>query len=78
MAGILRIATGLDRSHDQSVSDFAIAIKDEFLTIKVRHCSDSEESIALNIYTAQQRTDLLQNYLGVGMSLVNAGRNDET
>lgn len=77
IAGILRIATGLDRSHDQAVSDFAIALKDDLLTIRVRHCSDSEESIALNIYTAQQRTDLLQGYLGVGIALVNAGRSNE-
>lgn len=74
MAGILRIATGLDRSHDQSVSDFAISLKDDLLTIRVRHCSDSDESIALNIYTAQQRTDMLKDYLGVGITLVNAGR----
>jgi exopolyphosphatase/guanosine-5'-triphosphate,3'-diphosphate pyrophosphatase len=73
MAGILRIATGLDRSHDQCVSDIASSLKNETFEIKVRHCCPSDESIALNIYTAQERIDLLRSFLGGDILITNAG-----
>jgi exopolyphosphatase/guanosine-5'-triphosphate,3'-diphosphate pyrophosphatase len=64
MAGIIRIATGLDRSHDQSVTELNSSFKDGLLTITPRPSSGSDETLALNIFTAQERVDLLEDFLG--------------
>lgn len=67
LAGILRIATGLDRSHDRSVSIVngsvrTVAGRDTFI-VSAR-CSAGDEVAELNRYTAQSRTGLLEEYLG--------------
>jgi exopolyphosphatase/guanosine-5'-triphosphate,3'-diphosphate pyrophosphatase len=64
MAGIIRIATGLDRSHDQSVTEMTSSYKDKLLTISPKQSSGSDETLALNIFTAQERVDLLEDFLG--------------
>lgn len=64
MAGIIRIATGLDRSHDQSVADISISIRNEVMTLVPRHVGGSNETAALNVFTAQERVGLLQEFLG--------------
>ncbi len=64
LAGIVRIATGLDRSHDQSISDLSSSYKNEILTIIPRPSSGTAESLALNTFTAQGRVDMLQEFLG--------------
>lgn len=64
MAGIIRIATGLDRSHDQSVVDFTSSYKNNLLTINPRSITGTDEALELNIFTAQERVQLLEKYLG--------------
>lgn len=64
MAGIVRIATGLDRSHDQSVTDLSSSFKNDVLTISPRPSSGSNETLALNVFTAQERVGLLEQFLG--------------
>lgn len=64
MAGIIRIATGLDRSHDQSVADISMTLRNENLTLVPRHAGGSSDSAALNVFTAQERVGLLQDFLG--------------
>lgn len=64
MAGIIRIATGLDRSHDQSVADISMTLRNDNMTLVPRHAGGSSDSAALNVFTAQERVGLLQDFLG--------------
>ena len=73
MAGILRIATGLDRSHDQCVAEVSSSLRDKTFVLSVRHSCRSEERIELNIHTAQGRVDMLQDYLGDEVVIRNGG-----
>lgn len=73
MAGVLRVATGLDRSHDQCVSEVSSSMRDRTLVLSVRHSCRSEERIELNIHTAQARVDMLEEYLGDEVIIRNGG-----
>jgi len=73
MAGILRVATGLDRSHDQCVSEISSSLRDKTLVLSVRHSCRNEERIELNIHTAQARVDMLEDYLGDEVLIRNGG-----
>jgi exopolyphosphatase/guanosine-5'-triphosphate,3'-diphosphate pyrophosphatase len=68
MAGILRIATGLDRSHDQCVRSVSASIREidgeEVVQLFARSECDNREVLDLNLYTAQDRTALLEEFLG--------------
>lgn len=74
LAGILRIATGLDRSHDQCVTgvkaSFGSDSSGEVIELKVSGTCESQEILDLNIFTAQERTSLLEEYLGVTVRVV--------
>jgi exopolyphosphatase/guanosine-5'-triphosphate,3'-diphosphate pyrophosphatase len=76
MAGILRIATGLDRSHDQCVRSVSASIKElsgnEVVQLMVRSECDNREVLELNLYTAQERTALLEEFLGCSITLKGA------
>jgi exopolyphosphatase/guanosine-5'-triphosphate,3'-diphosphate pyrophosphatase len=73
MAGILRIATGLDRSHDQCVRSVSASVKDvngsDVVQLLVRSECDNREVLDLNLYTAQERTALLEEFLGCSVTL---------
>lgn len=64
LAGIIRVATGLDRSHDQSIVDMSSSLKNEVLSITPRPSGGTDESLALNVFTAQERVGLLEEFLG--------------
>ena len=68
MAGILRVATGLDRSHDQCVTSVSASIRevknDEFVQLVVKSQCDNREVLDLHLYTAQERTAVLEEFLG--------------
>lgn len=68
MAGILRIATGLDRSHDQCVIGVGTSLREtdgkDQVIFNLKSQCDNRELLELNLYTAQERTDLLERYLG--------------
>jgi exopolyphosphatase / guanosine-5'-triphosphate,3'-diphosphate pyrophosphatase len=74
LAGILRIATGLDRSHDQCVTTVRGAVvadaEEELVELKVIGLCDSQETLDLNLFTAQERTSLLEDFLGMPVRLV--------
>lgn len=74
LAGILRIATGLDRSHDQCVTSVRGSVvagpAGEHVELKVFGACDSQETLDLNLFTAQERTSLLEGYLGMPVRLV--------
>jgi exopolyphosphatase/guanosine-5'-triphosphate,3'-diphosphate pyrophosphatase len=59
LAGILRIAIGLDRSYDQRVSDVSAAIDGRAVTVRVV----AEGDIDLELHAANERRDLLSNEL---------------
>ncbi len=69
MAGIIRIATGLDRSHDQSVEDVSMTVRNDVITFVPRHTGGTAESAALNVFAAQERVGLLQEFLGGTVSI---------
>jgi exopolyphosphatase/guanosine-5'-triphosphate,3'-diphosphate pyrophosphatase len=69
MAGIIRIATGLDRSHDQSVEDVSMTLRNDVITLVPRHTGGTAESAALNVFAAQERVGMLQEYLGATVSI---------
>lgn len=68
MAGILRIATGLDRSHDQCVRSVSASVREvnsrEEVQLLVRNDCANREVLELNLYTSQERTELLAEFLG--------------
>jgi hypothetical protein len=69
MAGIIRIATGLDRSHDQSVEDLSMTFRNDVITFVPRHTGGTAESAALNVFAAQERVGMLQEFLGATVSI---------
>lgn len=65
IAGILRIATGLDRSHDQSIGEIVSTIlKNGVLTVRVSPASENNDLVELNLSTGQSRVEMLEKYLG--------------
>lgn len=67
VAGILRVATGLDRSHDQCVNEVSIATSFLRGNDKVRLIAEGScapEGLELNTYAAQGGTELLAHVLG--------------
>jgi exopolyphosphatase/guanosine-5'-triphosphate,3'-diphosphate pyrophosphatase len=73
MAGILRVATGLDRSHDQCVRSVSASVREvnnkEQVQLNVRSECSNREVLELNLYTSQERTELLEEYLGCAVVL---------
>ena len=65
LAGLLRVATGLDRNHAARVQGVSVSVKDkgERLVVKVEPAPG--EDIALELYAATARTSLLDSALGV-------------
>jgi exopolyphosphatase/guanosine-5'-triphosphate,3'-diphosphate pyrophosphatase len=74
IAGILRIASGLDRSHDQCVREMSSSSKDGTFTLSVRHSCASGELTELNIFTAQSRVEMLEQYLGDRIIIKDGGQ----
>lgn len=70
LAGILRIAIGLDRSHSSAVADITTHIDPErqLLTIETSHLPEGESS--LELYTANERKGLLADALGLDVEIV--------
>lgn len=65
IAAILRVATGLDRSHDQSIHRVkSTALRNSRLVVSVESSGSSTDHVDLNISTAQSRVELLEKYLG--------------
>ena len=64
IAGILRMASGLDRSHDQCVGDVTSTMEKGVLTFVAKHQCSTTDLIELNLFTAQARVEMLENFLG--------------
>lgn len=57
LSSILRVAIGLDRTHDGRVDRVEVAVDDTNITIKV--ASPSNQDLELNIYAANERSGLM-------------------
>ena len=62
MASVLRIAIGLDRSHDGRVRQVSVTKKNSKIEIVTK--SRGDEDLGVNIYSARERSDLLCDVTG--------------
>jgi exopolyphosphatase/guanosine-5'-triphosphate,3'-diphosphate pyrophosphatase len=69
LAGLLRVAIALDRSRQAIVKRLGVTSGRRTLTVVV---DAGEADVALELYTADQRKDLLEEALGVTVRLTNA------
>jgi exopolyphosphatase/guanosine-5'-triphosphate,3'-diphosphate pyrophosphatase len=70
LAGILRVAIGLDRSHDGRVRSVMAQSRNDRLLIEA--ASKRGKEISLELYTANERSDLLEEMLGQRVGIVAA------
>ncbi|HEY3142873.1 MAG TPA: Ppx/GppA phosphatase family protein [Acidimicrobiales bacterium] len=75
LAGLLRVAVGLDRNHGALVRKVRCHKGESGLVIEV--VARNGENIALELYSATQRKDLLEQALGYGVDIVAATRTVE-
>ncbi len=70
LAGILRVAIGLDRSHDGRVRSVTAQLRKDRLVIEPQGKRGKE--ISLELYTANERSDLLEAVIGRPVDIVAA------
>ncbi len=70
LAGILRVAIGLDRSHDGRVRAVVAHVRKDRLVIEAE--SEQGKEISLELYSANERSDLLEEVLGRRVGVVAA------
>ncbi|MGD9700783.1 MAG: Ppx/GppA phosphatase family protein [Acidimicrobiia bacterium] len=68
LAGLLRIAIGLDRSHDRRVESISVARLDDTLTVMAHAPSSGDTS--LELYAANSRRQLLEQVLELEVQVV--------
>jgi exopolyphosphatase/guanosine-5'-triphosphate,3'-diphosphate pyrophosphatase len=68
LAGMLRIAVGLDRTRHGVVDEVRVTTGDRTLRIEAVAAGDAE----LELYSAEQRKDLLEDALGVTVEVAEA------
>jgi exopolyphosphatase / guanosine-5'-triphosphate,3'-diphosphate pyrophosphatase len=68
LAGILRVAVGLDRNHGRRVSGLRVAGDDGRLVIGA--LPEPGQDVSLELYAAGTRSDLLADGLGVPVDVV--------
>lgn len=73
LAGILRVAIGLDRTHDGRVSDVIVTTTTDEVTVQVLAQSGAE--LDLNLYAADERAGLLARALGRDVTVTRAATN---
>lgn len=64
LAGLLRIAIGLDRRHDGRAGDIVVAHQRRALDVAVVPAPHREPDLSLEVYAAQERSELLATELG--------------
>lgn len=68
LAGILRLAIGLDRSHDGRVAAVRATRRGKRLSVEAVHRADVD--VSLEVYTAQERATLLEQVLGLRVDVL--------
>ncbi len=74
LAAILRVAIGLDRSHDSRVGGVDVAVRRGALAVVVRPAGTAD--VTLELYAANERKQLLEEVLGRRVSLTVAAPAD--
>jgi exopolyphosphatase/guanosine-5'-triphosphate,3'-diphosphate pyrophosphatase len=72
LAGLLRVAVGLDRTHGARVSGLSCHVAEDGHLV-VEAAAVPGEDIQLELYAADQRTGLLEEVLGMPVEVVAAG-----
>jgi exopolyphosphatase/guanosine-5'-triphosphate,3'-diphosphate pyrophosphatase len=72
LAGLLRVAIGLDRSHDGRVVGLGVHVRDGRLVVEARPLAGAD--LELEIYTANDRSGLLADVLGKPVEVIAAAR----
>lgn len=67
LAGILRVAIGLDRTHDGRCVDIRLKKKNDSLRLKLY--GDDDIDLSLNTYATQERIDLLERSLNLPIEI---------
>jgi exopolyphosphatase/guanosine-5'-triphosphate,3'-diphosphate pyrophosphatase len=67
LAGILRVAIGLDRTHDGRCIDIKLKKKNDSLRLKLY--GDHDIDLSLNTYATQERIDLLERALNMPIEI---------
>jgi exopolyphosphatase/guanosine-5'-triphosphate,3'-diphosphate pyrophosphatase len=76
LSGVLRVAIGLDRSHAELTQGVDARIADDEVVLSVRG-SDVDADLSLEIWSAQQRVDLLAEVLGRAVTVEAAESPDQ-
>lgn len=69
LAGLLRVAIALDRTHAGAVQAVEVEVRDGALVVGV-HAHAATTDLALELYTADERKGLLEDVLGLPVALV--------
>lgn len=69
LAGMLRVAIGLDRSHQTLVADVEVEHDADHGVLRITPLAPDGADIDLEIYSAQERSELLAEALGVEVSV---------
>jgi exopolyphosphatase/guanosine-5'-triphosphate,3'-diphosphate pyrophosphatase len=70
LAGLVRVAIGLDRNHAARVA--GLEVTDDGATVRVAARPSGDDDIALELYAARTRKDLLEGVLEVPVEVVEA------
>ena len=73
-AGLLRIAIALDRTHDQRVATVRVPSPEDGDGIRVEAVPRDGADLTLELFSAGQRKDLVEDALRVGVEVVSAPR----
>ena len=72
LAGLLRVAIGLDRRHERRVCDVTARREDSVLQITLTAAPNVAGDVSLEIYAAQERSDLLATELALEVRISSA------
>jgi exopolyphosphatase / guanosine-5'-triphosphate,3'-diphosphate pyrophosphatase len=72
LAGLLRVAIGLDRTHSLVISKVSTHLDPDTGTLVIEATSASDSDPSLELYSANERKDLLADALGVTVEIVAA------
>ena len=71
LAGILRVAIGLDRGHAGRVGSVAVEVDDGGVTVEIVPAEDAGDA-ELEVHAAAARTGLIESVLGLSMTVMAA------
>jgi exopolyphosphatase / guanosine-5'-triphosphate,3'-diphosphate pyrophosphatase len=69
LAGLLRVAIGLDRTHSSMVREVRSRIDPDRHTLMVEAVVDPDSDASLELYSASERSDLLADALGLSVDV---------